>query len=337
MSTKWSLVTGATGLLGSHVAEQLAGRGERVRALVRPGSDTAFLRRLGVELVTGDLGDPATLPPAVAGVEVVYHCAARVSAWGPWKLFQETIVDTTANLLDACRRAGARRFLHLSSSRVYGHPRGADRPLTEDEPLGQNLWRLWDYYPRAKIAAEGLARRYPGEWTVVRPTWIYGPRDRNTLPRLLHALELGEAARIGPGDNPLNLVYASDAADGVIRAATSPAGVGQVYNLSADETLTQGQFLDALTDAMGRPRVRRRVPYWLAFLTGFAVESVAKALRVKRRLRITRHAVTLLAGSLRFSSAKARDQLGWEPRVAPPDGLRRTIDWYFGRKESADG
>src|SRR5207253_3369066 len=151
MSSPLNLITGATGLIGSHVAERLIGEGERVRAVVRPGSDTGLLEKLGVEIVRGDLSDAGSLGPAVAGVNIVYHCAARVSDWGPWRLFRETIVDTTRNLLSACRTARVGRFVHVSSSRVYGHPRhhGA---ISEDQPLCQRLW-LWDRYPRAKMEA----------------------------------------------------------------------------------------------------------------------------------------------------------------------------------------
>src|SRR6516162_7970504 len=104
--TKRIVVTGATGLLGSHIVEQLIGRGEQVRALVRAGSDTARLRRLGVELVEGDLQQPASLPRAVADADVVYHCAARVGDWGPWRAYKANIVAATQHVLDACRTVG---------------------------------------------------------------------------------------------------------------------------------------------------------------------------------------------------------------------------------------
>src|SRR5712691_4764162 len=104
-----NLLTGASGLLGSHIAQTLSERGERVRALVRPGSDVAFLRRLGVELVEGDLLVPASLPRAVSGADIVYHCAARVGNWGTKKEFRTDIVDTTRNLLQACSTANVGR------------------------------------------------------------------------------------------------------------------------------------------------------------------------------------------------------------------------------------
>src|SRR5207249_7042435 len=91
----------------------------------------------------------------------------------------------------------------------------------ENEPLGQKLG-MWEYYAHAKIAAEELVRAYPGAWTIVRPSWIYGPRDRRTLPAFFNALRAGRVRLLGKGDNLLNLIYAADVADGAIRAATAP-------------------------------------------------------------------------------------------------------------------
>src|SRR5579864_3987392 len=214
-----NLLTGATGLLGSHIAEALCARGEKVRALVRPQSDVGFLRGLGVELVEGDLLVPASLPQAVNGADIVYHCAARVGNWGTRREFRTDIVDTTRNLLEACGSAGVGRVLYVSSLSVYGHPREPrNGRITEEEPFCQRLGLL-DHYCRAKAEAEMLAREYPSELTIVRPSWIYGPRDRNGFPRLVHALRDGWVSLVGSGDNPLNIVYAGDVAEGAIRAA----------------------------------------------------------------------------------------------------------------------
>ncbi len=248
---KLNVITGATGLLGSHIAERLVARGDRVRALVRPSSETTFLKSLGVEPAVGDLGDPDSIRRAVGGADVVYHCAARVGEWGPWRAFREGIIEPAGNVFDACRGAGVGRLLHVSSITVYGHPRERADLFTEDEPLGQNLWRR-DFYRRAKIRAEELCRGLPGDWTIVRPSWIYGPRDRTTLPRVFKALRAGRVAMIGRGDNLLNIIYAADVAEGAVLAADSPAAVGRAYNLSSDGELTQRQFLDVLTDAFGR-------------------------------------------------------------------------------------
>jgi nucleoside-diphosphate-sugar epimerase len=327
-----NVITGATGLLGSHVAENLAQRGERVRALVRPTSDTSFLRSIGAELVHGDLAEPASLAAAVEGADVVYHCAARVGDWGPWPAFQEGVIDATGNLLEACRAAGVGRVLHVSSIIVYGHPRERADRFTEDEPLGQHPWLWGDFYCRAKVAAEELCRRYPGPLTIVRPSWIYGPRDRTSFPRIIKALEAGRAALIGRGDNRLNIVYAADVAEGAVRAANNPAAVGRAYNLSSEGELTQRDFLNLLTDALGRRRVRWRFPYRVAYAGGFFAEMVGRAIRLGRPPHFTRYVVALVGRSTRFSIERARAELGWAPRVPAAEGLRRTMEWYRGLK-----
>ncbi len=116
-----NLVTGATGLLGSHIVEQLCKRGLPVRALVRPGSDISWLKTQGVELAAGDITDPASLRAACQGVDVVYHAAAKVGDWGPWQEFQRITVDGTRNVVEAAVAAGVRRLVHISSIRAYGY------------------------------------------------------------------------------------------------------------------------------------------------------------------------------------------------------------------------
>jgi nucleoside-diphosphate-sugar epimerase len=328
---KLNVITGATGLLGSHIAEALAARGERVRAFVRPTSEVSFLRGLGAELAVGDLHDAESLRRAVDGADVVYHCAARVGDWGPWSLYRREIIDATGQLLGVCRAAGVGRLLYVSSVTVYGHPRDGGPPITEDAPLGQRLYWFWDYYCRSKIAAEALARDAGSAVTVVRPSWIYGPRDRTSLPRLMAAFRAGRVRLIGSGDNLLNVVYAADVAEGAILAANHPEAGGRAYNLCSEGELTQRQFLDALTEALGRPRVRRRMPFGLAYAAGLMAEVIGRAIRLKRPPHITRYAVGLIGRPTRFSIARAREQLGWQPRVGAREGLRRALEWWKRR------
>jgi len=328
-----SVVTGATGLLGSHIVEQLLARGERVRALVRPTSDVTFLRRLGIELANGDLADRESIRRAVAGASVVYHCAAKVGEWGPWRVYQEQVIDATRNVLEACRSEKVGRVLYVSSITVYGHLRERAGGFTEEEPLGQNLW-TWDHYCRSKILAENIARQFGPAVTTIRPSWTYGPRDRNSLPRLLLALRAGRVRVIGSGDNPLNIIYASDVAEGAILAARHPAAAGEAYNLSSAGEITQRQFIDALTDELGMPRITRHMPYGLAFWTGFVSELIGHAIRIRRPPHITRYAVALVARPTGFSTAKARTQLGWQPRVKPLEGLQRTLAWLRSQDKS---
>ena len=225
-----NLVTGATGLLGSHICEQLSRRDQPVRALVRKSSNTDFLQTLGVELAYGDITDPASLTAAMAGIDIVYHAAARVGDWGPWAQFIAISVDGTANMLAAARDSGVKRFLQISSISAYGHPDGEGLVLDETAPLGQCL-HTWSYYSRAKVMAEKLvwAAHDRGDLpiTVCRPSWLYGPRDRASMPRLIEAITAGKGKLLGDGSNRLNLTYAGNEAEGCILAANHPEAVGE--------------------------------------------------------------------------------------------------------------
>lgn len=331
MSDKLNVVTGATGQLGSHIVEQLRAAGERVRVLVRPGSDASFLRDQGAQVVEGDLRDPGAVLRTVAGAAIVYHCAAKVSDWGPWSEFEEEAVASTTNVVAACRAEKVARLLHVSSISVYGHPRlAAGQLVTEETPLGQKLW-MWDYYPQAKLLAEQIAWQYP-EVTVVRPSWLYGPRDRITIPRVVPALQERRVPIIGSGDNLLNIIYVGDVAAGAILAANNPAAKGQAYNLCSEGEVTQKDLVNTLTDALGLPRIQKHVPYFLAMRFAFVKEAFARLLRKKKPPTITRRAIYLIGRPTQFSIAKARTQLGWQPHVKIQEGVRRAMEWYFREK-----
>jgi 2-alkyl-3-oxoalkanoate reductase len=325
-----NLVTGATGLLGSHLCEQLIKRGRAVRALARAGADTRFLQSLGVEIAAGDVTDPASLAAAMRGVRTVYHAAARVGDWGPWNDFVAVTINGTANMLHAARAAGVSRFLHISSISAYGHPDGAGLVLDETAPLGQQLHR-WSYYSRAKVEAEKLvwAAHEKGELaiTVCRPSWLYGPRDRASMPRLLRALLTGKARIIGPGDNRLNLTHAANEAEGCILAAENPQAVGEAFNLSNDGVITQREYFDRMADALGAPHVTRHVPYRVAHAAAFLMELSGHALCRKKPPLVTRYAVWLMGRRCFFSCEKARRQLGWQPTITYEQGIAQAVAW----------
>lgn len=325
------LITGATGLLGSHLAEQLTARGSTVRALVRPGSDTRFLERLGVELFPGDLLDPDACERAVAGVDTVYHTAAKVGDWGSWREFQVGCLDATDNLAGACQCAGVRRLVHISSTSAYGHPPEGGPPVTEEAPLGQNFWPIWDHYTRSKVEQERrlwtLAERgLP--LTVIRPSWLYGERDRTTTARLVHRLERGQMQIIGRGDNPLSAIYAGEVASAAITAAERPEAAGRAYNITDQGPITQRAFFALWAEAVGVPPARRRKPYGLVFAAALGMEAAWKLARSPRPPLITRYATWLMGRDVRYSTERARSELGWSPRLSYAESIEQTVSWW---------
>ena len=327
-----ALVTGATGLIGSHVVERLVARGDAVRALVRPTSDTAWLSARGVELATGDVLDPDSLPAALAGVDLVYHCAALVGEWGRAEDFRAVDVRGTEHVVDAAIHAGVRRFVHLSSAAVYGLWRLRGRSVSEAFPIAPRLWR-WDYYGRAKQQAEravfGAARSGGIEVCALRPTLVYGPRDRYILPRVVDLLRARRLRIIGSGDNPLHLVYAGDVADAALRAGTRRAAPDRVYHLDGRCEASQREFLEAVAALAREPGPGRSQPLALAYAIAFLREAWGHLTGRPDAPASTRYLVAVCGGGeTHFDTSKAARDLGWQPRVSLREGLARTGEWY---------
>jgi len=333
------LITGATGLLGRHVARRLIDRQLPIRVLIRPTSDrqviegmitatsseTGSVQTPSIEYVVGDLADRNTLNDLLEGVSHVYHCAARLGDWGPWNAFESGVVSTTRNLVDRCVNANVLRMVHVSSVAAYGHIK-SPKPWTETQPLGQNLW-WWDYYAKAKLLAEDEARRLGEATTIVRPTWIYGPGDQTILPRILKTLRQGRVSILGRGDNQLNLVHARDVAKGVVLAGELDQAAGETFNLCSDGEITQKDFFDLLADEIGCQRVTNCVPFPVAHWFGFISECVARTRRQSTPPRVTRHGLSLLTRPVCFSSTAARETLGWTQNEPIRAGLIEAIKY----------
>ncbi len=328
----WSLVTGAGGLLGSHIAERLVESGERVRALLRSTRGDSFLNSLGVEIIHGDLTDPNACARAVRGMDTVYHSAAKVGDWGPWRDFQAGCIDATRNLAEASASAGVGRFLHISSTSAYGHPAERGIPITEGDPLGQNIW-VWDPYTRSKVESERILWRVAETRglpvTVLRPSWLYGERDRTTVARLVSRLRAGSVPLIGRGDNPLSAIYAGNVADAALLAVRDPRSAGEAYNISNQGRITQDEFLNLFAEAAGAPPVTRRAPYALVYATAFALEAHGRFTRRERPPMISRYATWLMGRDLEYSTTKAETSLGWSPALDYRESIERSVRWYL--------
>jgi 2-alkyl-3-oxoalkanoate reductase len=325
-----NLVTGASGLLGSHIVEQLRLRNRPVRAIVRPNSDRSWLEAHDVEFVEGDLSDRGSLEKACRGVKTVYHAAARVGDWGPWSEFVQITINGTRNLAEAASAAGCERFIHISSISAYGHPNGEGLVFDETAPLGTNLHK-WSYYSRAKVEAEKQlwAMHKAGKLplTVIRPSWLYGPRDRATIFRLAKMLHDGKVKILGDGENRLNVVYAGNVAEGAILAADSPTALGQAYNLCNDGVMTQKQWQNLLARELGAPEVTKHVPYAVAYRVAYVLECIGHAFKLKKPPMVTRYAVWLMGRRCFFSAEKARNELGWKSTVSYEEGVKKTVAW----------
>jgi len=318
-----ALVTGATGFVGSHLAERLLAGGWEVACLLRPTSDPAWLEGLEVERRVAALEDADALRRAVRGVEVVFHAAGLTRARRREE-YLAVNAEGTRRLLGAVLAEGAapRRFVYVSSLAAVG-PNPSPEPLDETaEP------RPIDGYGASKLAGERVvlacADRLPV--TIVRPPGVYGPRDTNFLPLFRSALRLGRVPTIGKASKQAALVYVTDLAEGLRLAAEAPEAVGRTYFLASGNH-TMGEVVEAVCSALGMPPRRLRVPSLLARLAG-EFGQLKWALTGRPQIVSRRKVRDMLQPRWTCSWARAREELGYREAVGLEEGMRRTVQWY---------
>jgi 2-alkyl-3-oxoalkanoate reductase len=315
--------------VGSHVAELLRARGHGVRALHRSGSRTEHLDRLGCERVGGNLLDGAeSLAEAMEGCGALVHAAAAVYGDLPWPRVRAVNVEGTRHVLRGAALAGLRRAVHLSSVAVYGPFEGlVDEGASTESPL-----RPGDRYARSKREAERIVSEVAAEFdlevALLRPSAIYGERDRLFIPRLARQLGFPLHFLAGSGETPLPVVYAGNLAEAVLAALRRPIPVGvRVFNVADDHPVSQKRILRALADALG---IRfRPIPVptpvvlagaRLAGVVGIGIPG-AEDLPVARAARLATRPNP-------YVSERVRTQLGWVPPFSLEEALDRTAGWF---------
>ena len=247
-----ALVTGATGFVGSHLAETLRRRGHEVTALARSSRKAEALASDAVRVVPGDLHDAAALDHAAAGQDIIYHVAGVVAARDEAD-FLRANRDGTRNILNAAERSGNPRFV-LVSSLAAGGPSRRGSPLT-----GSETPHPVTAYGRSKLAAEEVVRGSRLRWSIIRPPLVYGPRDREIL-KIFRLARLGMVPVFGDGSQELSAVHASDLAQALVAAAESAATIGGTYAACHPEVFTSAELVHSVARAMGRSVTTIRIP-----------------------------------------------------------------------------
>jgi nucleoside-diphosphate-sugar epimerase len=318
------LVTGGSGFLGSHVAEQLTKEGHDVRALVRKSSKRDFLERLDrIEFAYGSVEDEAKVAEAVKGVDAIVHSAGLVKARSPAE-FHRTNVDGTRNLIEAAKvhAPNLKRFVFVSSLTVAG-------PSVDGTPLEGDGGGPVTHYGRSKLDAERvvLAAKDALPVTVLRPAVIYGPRDQETLV-FFKSVKSGVLPTVGKGDTTLSMVFGSDCAEACVKAITADVPSGSVYFVDDGEPYPFRALIEGIEDALGkRAFLRFNLPMPVIWLAAVSSELYGK---------ISNKAVMLNRDKINeirqphwvCSSARTRKDLAWEPRVNLRDGMAIAARWY---------
>jgi dihydroflavonol-4-reductase len=316
------LVTGGTGFTGSHLVKSLA-RDHRVRVVSRSAARAARILPPGVEIVEGDISDPAVADRAVAGCEMVFNLAAAFREPGIQRQrYAEVHIEGTRHLLESSLRHGIRRFVHCSTVGVLSHIENP--PADETWPYSPG-----DVYQSTKAEGEKLALSYGREQgvpvTVARPTPIYGPGDTRLL-KLFRMISHRRFMMLGHGNVFFHLVHVRDLVRGLRLLASHPDAIGEVFILGGEEYRTLNEVVELIAEGVGVPRPRWKLPARPFQLAGTICEKICVPLGITPP--IYRRRVDFFTKSRAFSIEKAKRILGYLPNVDLTSGIRETISWY---------
>ncbi len=319
-----TLVTGATGFVGSAVARRLLAAGHRVRVLARAGGDRRNLAGLEVDVVEGDLLDPASLTAAVAGVEALFHVAADYRLWVPDPAaMMRANVEGTGHLLRAARAAGVRRVVYTSSVATLGiNPAG----IPSDEATPVAFTDMVGIYKQSKFRAEELVRGLAAEGldvVIVNPSTPIGPRDIKPTPtgRIIVEAACGRIPAFV--DTGLNIAHVDDVAEGHLRAFE--VGVAGERYILGGEDLSLGQILAVVAGLAGRKPPTIQLPHGLVLPIAYVAEAWARLTGAEPFATVD--GVRMARKKMYFSSAKARAQLGYAPRPAE-QAIADAFAWF---------
>jgi dihydroflavonol-4-reductase len=320
-----AFVTGATGFVGSHVAQVLAEQGADLRLLVRTGSDPKNIQELNADRVIGDLCDPESIDRAMAGCDVVFHVAADYRLWvrDPAQMYRAN-VEGTRTILQAARKNRVRRVVYTSSVATMGFT-VKNNPVDESSPV--SLENMIGHYKRSKYMAEevALAAGHDGiDVVVVNPSTPVGEQDIKPTPTGRIVVDFLKKKFPAYVDTGLNMVDVRECARGHV-AALEKGRSGERYILGG-ENLTLKQILDKLAAITGLPSPRVRLPYAVALASG-VVDTVVTGVVLRREPRVTIDAVRMGRKKMFVSSAKAERELGWKA-VSVDAALRRAVQWF---------
>src|SRR5262244_2494036 len=318
-----TLVTGASGFLGSHVARQLVARGESVRVLLRPSSNNRAIADLPLEYVTGDLRDSASLARALDGATRVFHVAADYRLWAKRKRdIYDSNVGGTKNLLDAAKRAGVSQFIYTSTVATIA----VDRPQHPDEFTDAKLEEMVGHYKRSKWQAERIvldAAKQGFPATVAMPTTPVGPWDWKPTPTGKIILDFLNGKMPGYVETGLNFVGVEECAAGHL-LASEKGEAGERYLLGA-ENLTLKELLDTLSKITGLAAPSMKIPHGLALGVAY-VESAFSRL-IGKEPQIPVEGVKIAQHMMFVDCSRAKRELGFQAGAASA-AFARAVRWY---------
>ncbi|MBA4493398.1 NAD-dependent epimerase/dehydratase family protein [Paenactinomyces guangxiensis] len=329
-----ALVTGATGFLGQALALRLRKMGWLVTGTGRNLAIGEKLKKAGVLFIPGDLSRPEQIIPLCEGQEIVFHCGALSSPWGPYRLFYESNVLGTRHVIEGCQKVGVKRLVHVSTPSIYFQFK--DRiNIAETDPLPR---KMVNAYARTKWLAEqevDQAHREGLPVITIRPRALFGPGDNAILPRLLKANKRGWIPLINGGKTLIDVTYVENVVDALLLCVDAPSSaLGQKYNITNGEPMLLIDLLEKLFQQLGQPLHSRNFSFTTAYSLAGMMELFSNTIRRGKEPVLTRYTVGVLGKSQTLDISKAQTELGYQPQISIDEGLERFIDWW--RKQSCN-
>lgn len=322
------LVTGGTGFIGSHLAEEGRRRGAEVVVFGltdRPEerANAELLRGIGAEVLPGSITDQRLCREAMKGVTHVFHLAVAMREGGKSDEFFESInLDGTRHLLEAASGQRVQRFVYCSTIGIYGHR--AAGITREESPLAPG-----NIYERTKVSAERLVREFAEKCNlsavVLRPADVYGPRDQRLL-KLFKGVSRGRFPLFGSGEGRRHMVYVDDVVSAFFKACDRDQALGEGLIIAGPRSCTLRELLDEITRATGSKRYGVRLPLAPMLLLAGVVEDACAALKIDPP--IYRRRMDFFHSDSEFDTSRARRVLDWEPKIELREGIQRTLEDY---------
>ncbi len=328
---KQVLVTGGGGFLGKAIVRKLQEKKIKIFSFSR--QFYTDLDTMGVEQIQGDLANQPDVNRACKGMETVFHVAAKAGIWGRFDDFYKTNVVGTRHILSACMDHSVAQLIYTSSPSVVFD----DTDMENADETVPYPDKYLAPYPETKAMAEKLVVQAAdmGLKTIsLRPHLIWGPEDNHLVPAIINRRK--RLKKIGPVNDLVDTIYVDNAADAHLLAweklSANPSLSGNVYFISQDDPVSKWEMANAFLGAAGHPPIKGRVSARTAYLAGAVFEAVFKVFNIKKEPPMTRFAAKELATSHWFDISRAKNDLGYTPKISTQEGLIQLKEWFSQKK-----
>jgi nucleoside-diphosphate-sugar epimerase len=324
------LITGASGFIGSNLAERLIREGHSVRGLVRKTSSLNYLSGIPVELAYGDITDRPSLDASMQDIDIVVHVAGLASDWGPYHRFYQANIVGTQNTAASASDARVKRLVHISTAAVHGFT--GFRRATEEYPFAKTIWPYCESKKIAEMWIFGFSKKSGLPISVVRPGNVYGMKDHTFFEKFAQALFKGQIGYINGGKSLTCPTYIENLTEGIVRACFEPNAVGEAFVITDGLDITWRVFTEKIADALGAKGPCYSIPFCLGYALAIGMEGLYKLIRSESSPLLTRYRICNAGIDYHFSIDKAKRMIGYQPTVGVDEAIRRSAQWYLESK-----